>query len=177
MSNINSTVSVNTGEILQGAGKIKIDGVDVGSFRDGVTITYNEGQSFTRSDYGLGEIDGEVMSSECSVNTTLEQATLRNIAIALGGNTSSSSSSSSSKSYDFGPTMAITTKELVLGGMSSDDKTKGRKYTFFRCMRVGQTAMTLMRGKEQLLPITFKCLLNSNSKYFRMEEPVDLASF
>jgi len=176
VSNINSTVSVDNGKILQGAGKIKLDGIDLGSFRDGVTLTYNETHSFTRSDYGLGEIDGEVMESTCEVNTTLEQATVTNMCIAMGGNTSSSSSSSSSISWDFGPEMAVRTMALVLTGMSAMDKTKGRRFTFFRVLRVGSTAHTLKRGSESLLPVTFKCMQNSASKYFRLEEPIPLAS-
>lgn len=175
MSNVNSTVTPNTGEIIQGAGKIKLDGVDLGSFRDGVTVTYNETSAYTRSDYALGEIDAEVMSAEMTVNTTLEQNTARNMAIALGANTSSSSSSSSSVRLDFGPEMAVTAKELILTGMSAMDKTKGARYTFFRVVRIGQTAQTLKRGTEQLLPITFKCLLNTSNKFFRREEPIPLA--
>lgn len=176
MANINSTVTPTTGQIIQGAGKVTLDGVDLGSFRDGVTITYNETTNFTRSDYALGEIDGEVMSSEMSVNTILEQNTARNMCIALGANTSSSSSSSSSVRFDFGPEMGITPKELIVTGMSSMDKTQGARYTFFRVIRIGQTAQTLKRGTEQLLPVTFKCLLNTSGKYFRREEPIPLDS-
>ncbi|NLA66548.1 MAG: hypothetical protein GX862_11685 [Leucobacter sp.] len=171
---VNRTVNPNTEQIIQGAGKIKLDSIDLGSFRDGVTITYSSTETFTRSDYALGEIDGEVTGSEMSVNTILEQATATNICVALGGNTSSSSSSSSSIIYDFGPEMAMAPKELVLHGASALDKTKGRRFTFFRVIRVGQTGQTLRRGTEQLLPVTFKCLLNGSGKYFRMEEPVSL---
>lgn len=174
MSNINSTVNVNVDQIVQGAGKITLDGVDVGSFRDGVTVTYNESFATTRSDYAIGEIDSELIGAECSVNTTLEQSTLTNIAIALGGNTSSSSSSSSSKLYDFGPTTAIVTKELVITGMSADDKTKGRRITFFKAQRIGQLGFSFKRGAETLLPVTFKILLNSSGKFFRIEEPIPL---
>jgi len=183
MPNINSTVSPATEEILQGAGPITLDGVKLGSFRDGVTITFNANYNWTRSDYAVGEIDGEMMTAEMSVNTTLEQATARNMCIALGGNTSSSSSSSSSVRWDFGPEMSLTASELVLAGMSpmaTDGglaKQTGRKYTFFRALRMGSTAQTLKRGTEQLLPVTFKCLMNTSDKYFRLEEPFDLSTF
>lgn len=171
---VNGTVPVNTSQIIQGAGKMTLDGISLGSFRDGVTITYNETHSFTKSDYALGEIDGEVMSSEMSVNTILEQNTATNMCISLGANTSSSSSSSSSIVFDFGPEMGVQSKQLVLTGMSAMDKTKAARYTFFRVVRIGQTAQTMKRGTEQLLPITFKCLLNTSGKYCRREEPIPL---
>jgi hypothetical protein len=176
MPNVNGTVTPNTSQIIQGAGKITLDGINLGSFRDGVTLTYNETHSFTRSDYALGEIDGEVMSAEMSVNTILEQNTATNLCIALGANTSSSSSSSSSILFDFGPEMGVTPKTLVITGMSAMDKTMGRRVTFARTIRIGQTAQTFKRGTETLLPVTFKVLLNTNGKYFRLEEPIPLAS-
>ena len=172
---VNRTVSPDTTKILQGAGKIKLDSIDLGSFRDGVTLSYSETQSFTRSDYAIGEIEGETTAAEMSVNTTLEQATATNICIALGGNTSSSSSSSSSIIWDFGPEMAITPKQLIMYGPSALDKTVGRRFTFDRVIRVGQTSQTFKRGSEHLLPVTFKVLLNSSGKYFRLEEPVAIS--
>jgi hypothetical protein len=176
MPNVNSYSGVNTTQIIQGAGPVVLDGVVLGGFRDGVTITYNETHSFTKSDCALGEIDGEVMSSEMSVNTVLEQNTARNMCVAMGANTSSSSSSSSSISWDFGPEMAVTPKALDLYGMSAMDKLQACKYTFSRVVRIGQTAQTLKRGTEQLLPVTFKCLLNSSGKYYNRTEPIPLAS-
>lgn len=176
MPNVNSYSGVNTAEIIQGAGPLVLDGVILGGFRDGITISYSENHSFTKSDCALGEIDGEVMSSEMSINTTLEQNTARNMCVALGANTSSSSSSSSSILWDFGPEMAVTPKELVVYGASAKDKTQACKYTFFRVVRIGQTATTLKRGTEQLLPVTFKSLLNTSGKYYRREEPIPLAS-
>jgi len=175
MSNINSTVSVDTGQILQGAGKITLDGVDLQSFRDGVVLSYNENMAQTESDYGLGPIDTEVMTTELTVSTVLEQSSARNLCIALGANTSSSSSSSSSILFDFGPEMGITMKELIVTGMSAEDKTKGRRVTFHRVARVGQMSSTFKRGTALLLPVQFKVFLNTDNKYFRIEEPIPLA--
>lgn len=174
MPNINGRVTPDTTKIIEGAGPISLDGVNLGSFRDGVTMSSSKTMVFTRSDYALGEIDGEVTASEMSVNTILEQNTVTNMCIALGGNTSSSSSSSSSAIYDFGPEMSVTTSVLVLYGMSAMDKTKGARYTFDRVVSVGQVSQTLKRGVEQLLPVSFKCLLNASGKYGRREEPIPL---
>lgn len=176
MFNVNGTVTPNTDQIIQGAGKLRLDGVDLGSFRDGITISYNENVSFTRSDYAIGEIDAEVMSAEMTVNTILEQNTARNMCISLGANTSSSSSSSSSIMFDFGPEMGIQAKQLIVTGMSAMDKNQGARYTFYRVVRMGQTSQTLKRGSEQLLPVSFKVLLNSSGKFFKREEPIPLAS-
>lgn len=180
MSNVNSTVTPEVEQIVEGAGKIKLDGVDLGSFRDGVSISYSEQLQFTRSDYALGEIDGEVMSSELTINTVLEQATLRNICIGMGGNTSSSSSSSSSKRWEFGPEVSITPKQLIITGMAPADvdpnaKSKARRITFDRVVRIGQTGISFRRGTETLVPVQFKALLNNSNKYFTLEEPIPLA--
>lgn len=172
--NVNGTVNVSTDKILQGAGKMTLDGIDLGSFRDGITHTYNETHAFTRSDYALGEIDGEVTGAELSVNTILEQSTAQNICIAMGGNTSSSSSSSSSIVWDFGPEMGVHPKVLVVTAMSEKDKTKARRITYHRVIRIGQTAMSFRRGTEVLLPVSFKCLLNASGKFWRLEDPVAL---
>lgn len=177
MSNVNNRVTVDTLAIIQGAGIIKFGGVDLGSFRDGVTVTLNVDYAYTRSDYAIGEIDSEATASTCEVNTILEEGTIRNLCIALGGNTSSSSSSSSSISWDFGPELAQNPQVLTLEGMSAGAgtpsavaKTKFRRYTFDRAQRIGSTAWNLRRGVETLFPVTWKCFLNASSKFFKVEE-------
>lgn len=177
MGNVNNTVTPVLEAILQGAGTITFGGVDVGSFRDGVTMTTSVDYAYTRSDYAIGEIDSEATTATCEVNTTLEEATIRNICIALGGNTSSSSSSSSSIVYDFGPELAQNPQELILLGMSAGagtpsatSKTKNRRYTFYKAQRIGSTAIVLRRGVETLVPVTWKCFLNTNSKFYKIEE-------
>lgn len=172
MSNVNNTVDVQTSEILQGAGKIKFGGVDLGSFRDGITVTVSTEYSYTRSDYAIGEIDSEATGATCEVNTTLEQGTVRNWCVALGGNTSSSSSSSSSIVWDFGPEMAQNPQILKFLGMSEKDKTQYRRVEFFRAQRIGSTATSFRKGVEVLFPVTWKAFLNSSSKFFRVTDPV-----
>lgn len=179
MSNVNNRVSPNIDAILQGAGKITFGGVTLGSFRDGITVTMNVDYAYTRSDYAIGEIDSEATAATCEVNTSLEEATVRNLCIALGGNTSSSSSSSSSIVWDFGPEASQNPQILLLEGMSAGAgtpsptaKTKFRRYTFFKAQRIGSTAWSLRRGVETLLPVTFKAFLNSNNKFFKVEEAI-----
>jgi hypothetical protein len=173
VANVNNTVSVNTAEILQGAGKLSFGGVDLGSFRDGVTMTVATEYSYTRSDYAIGEIDSEATTATCEVNTTLEQGTVRNWCVSLGGNTSSSSSSSSSIIWDFGPEMAQNPQILKFLAMSETDKTKYRRIEFFKAQRIGSTATSFKRGAEVLFPVTWKCFLNTDSKFFRVTDPVD----
>lgn len=180
MANVNNRVTVNTLAIIQGAGKITFGGVDVGSFRDGVTVTVNVDYSYTRSDYAIGEIDSEATASTCEANTTLEHGTIQNMCIAMGGNTSSSSSSSSSIVWDFGPELSQNPQELILEGMSAGAgtpsataKTKFRRYTFYRAQRIGSTAFNLRRGVETLYPVTWKCFLNASSKFYKAEECVN----
>ena len=177
MANVNNTVNVDVTEILQGAGTITFGGVDIGSFRDGVTVTMNVDYAYTRSDYAIGEIDSEATLATCEVNTIMEQGSIRNLAVALGGNTSSSSSSSSSISWDFGPELSQNPQVLILLGMSGGagspseaNKQYNRRFTFYKAQRIGSTAFTLRRGVETLFPVTWKCFLNSNSKFFKVEE-------
>ena len=172
MSNVNNTVSVNTAEILQGAGKLMFGGVDLGSFRDGITVTIAQEYSYTRSDYAIGEIDSEATSATCEVSTILEQGTVRNWCVALGGNTSSSSSSSSSIVWDFGPEMAQNPQVLKFLGMSEKSKTGYRRIEFHKAQRIGSTATSFRRGVEVLFPVTWKCFLNDDSKFFKVTDPV-----
>ena len=180
MPNVNNRVVVTNAAILQGSGKITFGGVDIGSYRDGVTVTVNVDYAYTRSDYGVGEIDSEATLTTCEINTIFEQATVTNLAVALGGNTSSSSSSSSSVVYDFGPELAQNPQILILEGMSAGAGTPStaakehfRRYTFYKAQRFGSTAFNLRRGVETLLPITWKAFLNTDNKFFKVEECID----
>lgn len=175
MANVNSMVTADTTKVLQGAGKIEFGGVALGSFRDGVTVTVNQEYAYTRSDYAIGEIDSEATLATCEVTTILEEATVRNLCIALGGNTSSSSSSSSSIVWDFGPELSQNPQTLTLYGMSALDKTKARKYEFYSAQRIGSTAFTLRRGVETLFPVTWKCFLNADGKFYKVTESVELS--
>jgi len=168
--NVNNTVTVNTAQILQGAGTLTFGGVDLGSFRDGITVTIAHELSFTRSDYAVAEIDAESTLVTCEVNTILEESTTRNWAVAIGGNTSSSSSSSSSIIWDFGPELALNLVPLIFLGMSEFDKTKNRTITFDRAARIGSTATTFRRGVEVLLPVTWKVFIKTDGSFFKVED-------
>jgi len=172
MTNVNNTVTPNTQLMLQGAGKCSFGGVLIGSFRDGINVTYAAEYSYTRSDYTIGELQSEATNATCEVNTILEETSTRNLCIAFGGNTSSSSSSSSSIIWDFGPELAQNPQVLKFLGQSEKSWSQYRRVEFYRAQRIGSTAVPFRRGVETLAPVTWKCFQNANSKFLKVTDPV-----
>lgn len=172
MPNVNNTVSPNTTLMVQGAGQCSYGGVLIGSFRDGITVTYAAEYSYTRSDYTVGELQSEATTATCEVATIFEETSTTNLCIAMGGNTSSSSSSSSSIIWDFGPELAQNPQVLKFLAMSEKGPAQYRRIEFYRAQRIGSTAVPFRRGVETLAPVTWKCFQNGNSKFFKTTDPV-----
>lgn len=163
---VNDNVNVTAAEIIQGAGQLTIDGVDVGGFQGGVVVTYAQTEVFVESDWLLGPVDSEITNVDLQVSTELEQATLENLATAWGMNSSSVASGSSSKVLDLIPEKVMREVELVFEGMSATNREEVRTYTVYRAVRIGSSQTTLNRGVKTTIPVTFKCLLRSSDDSF-----------
>ena len=163
--NVNKEVNVTTTEILQGVGKLTVDGVDVGSFQGGVVVTWAQTEVFVESDWALGAVDSEITGVELTVNTELEQATLEHIAIAWGIHSSSVASGTSSKVLQLIPESVMREVELVFQGMSATNRLKIRTFTCEKAVRIGSSATTLNRGIKTTVPVSFKCLLNADGSF------------
>jgi hypothetical protein len=160
---VNARVVSTSASILQGVGKLTIDGVDVGGFAGGVKMTWQQSEVFVESDWQLGPVDSEITKVECSVDTELEEATLENLAAALGMHSSSVVSGASSKLFNLNPEESMLNHQLVFEGMSGIDRTKIRTFTIPKAVRVGSSTMTLNRGVKTTIPVSFKCLMVSGS--------------
>jgi hypothetical protein len=157
---VNQRVTVNTNQIIQGAGKFIVDGVEIGSFQGGVKDNINQQETFTKSDYALGEIDGEITSVEAQVVTELEEATLENLAFVTNmGGSSSVLSGVSSKVLELVPDKTLREHEVVFEGQSATNKQLVRTQTYYRCVSIGSRGMSYKRGEKTVIPVTLKCLL------------------
>lgn len=162
---VNSRVSSNSAQILQGAGQLTIDGYDVGGFQGGVRITWGQRETFVESDWHLGPVDSEVIAYDFQIATELEEATLENLAMAWGMSSSSVLSGASSKILTLAPESVMLEHQLVFEGMSATDRTKTRVFTVDKAVRIGSSQTTLHRGVKTVIPCTFKALIDSNGDY------------
>jgi hypothetical protein len=163
---VNQRVTSTATKILQGSGKLTIDGIDVGGYVGGVKVTLGQTETFIDSDWQLGSVDSEIKGVTFEVSTELEEATLENLAAAWGMYSSSVSSVhvSSSKIMSIKPESSMIEHQLVFEGMSALDRTKLRTFTIPKAVRVGSSATTLNRGVKTTVPVTFRCLMTTDGQ-------------
>ena len=169
-ANVNQQVTVTTANIIQGAGKITIDGVDIGSFQGGLSVNKSQSEKWVESEYALGVIDGEIDKVGVEVSTELEEATLENLAMAWGHNSSSVLSGTSSKTFDFIPAKTMIEHVLVFQGQSATNKLKTRTFTATRASVIGASNVKLQRGTKTVVPVTFKLLLATSGSYYTVTD-------
>jgi len=163
--NVNDRVTSTPSQILQGAGQLKIDGVDVGGFEGGVQLNWAQTEVFVDSEWSLGSVDAEITNVDFQITTSLEESTLENIAIAWGLPSSSVLSGTSSKTLDLNPASKMQTVGLVFEGMSGTNRDKIRTFTVDKAVKIGSSQTVLNRGIKTVVPVTFKCLLNDSGSF------------
>jgi hypothetical protein len=163
---VNQTVTCTTNNILQGAGKIEIDGIQIGSFQGGLAVNKTQSEKWVESDYGLGTIDGEIDKVSVELATELEEATLENLAMAWGHNSSSAVSATSSKVFDFNPAKTMIEHSITFRGQSATNKLLDRVFTATRCVAIGASSVKLQRGVKTVVPVTLRLLQASSGSYF-----------
>ena len=159
MAVVNTRVLSTADRILQGSGKVLVDGLEVGGYEGGIQLDWAQQETFIKSDWQLGEIDSEVTGVTVQVQTTLEEATLENIAIAIGVHTSSVLSGTSSKVLGLIPPASMRQVALSFESMSGTNRDKIRIYSFPRCVRIGTAGLKHYRGLKLVVPVTFKVLM------------------
>lgn len=163
---VNQRVTVNTEEIIQGAGRISLNNVELGSFSGGLKLARSQSETWVESDYALGSIDGEVKSADLQLSTELEQATLEHLAEAWNcGGSSSVLSGTSSKTLDLKPDKVLKEHLLTFEGQSATNKALTRVVTIQRAVFIGNSTVPFQRGTKTVIPITIKCLLNSTGSW------------
>lgn len=163
MAYVNTRVLSTSDRILQGSGKLTADGVDVGGYDGPIALDWGQTEMFVKSDWQMGEVDGENGSATLQVQVNLEEATLENIAIGYGIHTSSVLSGTSSKVLSLDPPQTMRQVALVFEGMSGTNRELLRTVSLPKCVKIGACGMKFYKGTKLVVPVTFKCFMASGT--------------
>lgn len=159
-SSVNTRVTSTASKILQGSGKLSLNGTELGGYQAGLVMRWNQTQDWVTSDWHLAEIDGETKLVQVEFSTELEEATLENFARTYNINSSEISSDASSKVLNLKPSKTLLEYELTFEGMSSEGRNETRVVTLNKVVSMGQSQTTYYRGLKTVVPVTFKALLD-----------------
>jgi len=168
---VNSRPTVTAANILQGAGKVTLDGIEVGSYQGGIKLTKTQSEKTVESELLMGEIDSEIEKVGYEVDLELEEATLENMAWAMvGTNSSSCVSGTSSKVLEGIPPASMREMQLVFEGQSATNKLLLRTFTCYRATVIGGTNVTFQRGTKVVVPVKLKLLMNTSGSFFNVKD-------
>lgn len=146
----------NQNNIIVGAASLKIDGIDVGFTQGGVSFRKQNDYVDVEADQ-LGGVARKVKTGERAfLTTTLAEATLRNLRLAMA-EPSGNQYSGSALSLGQG---TLTTQEhtITVTGKAPDGVTT-RTYTFTRCIAVDEVEHLIgSRDTASTIPIGFELL-------------------
>lgn len=146
--------------IVIGAATLKIDGVDVGFTQGGVTLRFVDDYLDVEADQLGGVARKEKTFQRSFVTTTLLEATLQNLRLAIGEPSSQQfGSGSPGTALSFGQASPVVTEHtLVITGKASTGATQ-RQYTFTRCISIGEVEhLAGARDAASVIPIEFEVL-------------------
>ena len=138
--------------IIHGAAQLLVDGVNVGYTSGGVTLRRSREFLDIEADQAAGVIAKKVTMEKMFVSTTLLEATLANMLLALNAGTAGSGDG------DFGEAAPEANEhELTIIGKGPVGKT--RTFTFYRAI-ISEDVETSLGSRENVneLPITFELL-------------------
>jgi hypothetical protein len=168
-ANVNQTVTANAEEIIQGAGTMTVDAVDIGSFNGGIKKSVNQTEKTVECEYLLGPVDIEVDKVDLQIQTELDQSTLENIAwVCNFGGSSSVLSGTSSKVLDLTPDKTLKEHVVTFLGQSATNKLLNRLVTLDRVISIGSRGIAYQRGVKTVTPVTLRCLMNSSGSFGTM---------
>jgi hypothetical protein len=166
---VNQTVTATASEIIQGAGKMTVDGIDVGSFNGGIKTTVNQTEKTVECEYLLGPIDIEIDKVDFQISTELDQSTLEHIAFVCNfGGSSSVLSGTSSKTLNLKPDLTLKEHVVVFLGQSATNKLLNRTVTLDKVVSIGSRGPAYQRGVKTVTPVTLKCLMNASGSFGTM---------
>jgi len=151
--------------VLVGAATIYIDDANLGWTSDGVTIEHASEFYNVEVDQDQFPVKTFRTKESFKVKTNLVEQTLENLKIAWGIDTSIDTSTTPGS------------RRLVLGGTDAEQPehtltiygnapaypggSRQRKIHFYRVVAVEFGSLTIQKNKEQVIPATFECLLDS----------------
>lgn len=162
MAHVNERPSITTTEILQGLGKVTLDGYEVGACSGGVRTIYNQTEGVVVCDALAVEIDAEITATSMQVEMELEQSALEKMALGFGLHTSSVTSAASSKTLLVVPPTRIREVVLIVEGKSATNPELTQTFTFPKAVRIGSSQILKARGQKTTVPVQFKVLYSSS---------------
>lgn len=152
---------------IQGENTIKIGAygaaesaaVDVGVTKNGIDLQYTSTEYPIEVDQHLGEVRLVTTKEEQQLTIRLAEASLENLATALGLSTTSVDSGT----LNFGDRTANQEdyKTIYINVKGSGATTATRKYTFHKCKLIGDNTHSYTKNGETLLELTFKVLADT----------------
>lgn len=139
---------------------------DLGFIKGGVSIEHEETAYDVKVDQVLAPIEKVTTEENLKIKFSLSEATLENIALALGVNCGAGK-------VEFGDKTASLTKTLFINVKGADGAS--RKYTFWKCRPTGKTGQTYKRDGETLIEAEFDVLADiskERGKRFGMIEDI-----
>jgi hypothetical protein len=166
---VNQTVTANAAEIIQGGGKLTVDGVDVGSYNGGLKTSVNQTEKTVECEYLLGPVDIEIDKVDVQFSTELDQSTLEQIAwVCNMGGSSSVLSGTSSKVLNLKPELTLREHVITFLGQSATNKLHNRLVTLNRVVSIGSRSMAYQRGVKTVTPVTLRCLMDATGSFGTM---------
>ena len=139
---------------------------DLGFIKGGVSIEHEETAYDVKVDQVLAPIEKVTTEESLKIKFSLSEATLQNIALALGVNCGEGK-------VEFGDKIGSLTKTLFINVKGAEGT--ARKYTFWKCRPTGKTGQTYKRDGETLIVAEFDVLADiskERGKRFGMIEDV-----
>lgn len=152
---MSSTTNIVVGVSATGAvkaapyGEAEANAVDLGFIKGGIAIEHEETSYDIMVDQVLAPIDKVTTEERLKIKFSLSEATLDNIALALGV-------TNSEGKVEFGDKATTPLKTLYINVKGAEGKV--RKYTFWKCRSSGKTGQTYKRDGETLVEAEFEVL-------------------
>jgi len=136
-------------------GALESAAADLGFIKGGITIDHEETLYDIKVDQVLGAVDKVTTEESLKIKFSLAEATLANIALALGY-----AAPTADAALEFGDKSAAQYKTLYVNVKGPQGKT--RKYTFWKCRASGKTSQIYKRDGETLIDIEFDVLCDTS---------------
>lgn len=138
--------------IIHGAASMSVDGVDVGWTQGGVSLRRSRDLLDIEADQVIGVIDKKVTMERVFLTTTMIEATVANMLMALDINGSGSGDG------EFGESAPEATEHsITVTGKAPDGDL--RTYTFYRCV-INEEVEHMIGARDQIgmLPVVFEVM-------------------
>lgn len=137
-------------------GQTEAQAADLGFIKGGINIEHEETSYEIKVDQVLGAVDKITTDEALKIKFSLAEATLSNIALALGCPVPQAGA----QSIDFGDKAATPYKTLFINVKGPQGAS--RKYTFWKCRPTGKTAQVYKRDGETLIDVEFDVLCDTS---------------